>query len=189
MPAWGGKSVKLGNNPLVIALPRAAGPLVLDMAMSQFSFGKLEEYRRQKLNLPVPGGFDDADHLTHDAAVIEKKFQTLAVGYWKGAGLSIMLDLLAAVMASGLATHEISQLPSESALSQVFIAINVADISNRERIERLLNTAVADLHDSVPRKTDESVFYPGKRTLKTRKENMQLGIPVQADVWEKILAM
>ncbi len=42
MPAWGAKDAKLGNNPLVIALPYNDEAIVLDMAMSQYSYGALE---------------------------------------------------------------------------------------------------------------------------------------------------
>ena len=45
LPAWGAPDPRVGNNPLVIAVPHADGPVVLDMAMSQFSFGALESYR------------------------------------------------------------------------------------------------------------------------------------------------
>ena len=41
MPAWGGSEPVLGNNPLVIAFPRKEGPVVLDIAMSKFSYGKV----------------------------------------------------------------------------------------------------------------------------------------------------
>ena len=56
----------IGNNPLVIAVPRAAGPVVLDMAMSQFSYGALESYRKRGEMLPVDGGFDAEGNLTRD---------------------------------------------------------------------------------------------------------------------------
>src|SRR5579871_6311984 len=39
LPPWGSKLPKVGNNPMVIAVPHAEGPIVLDMAMSQFSYG------------------------------------------------------------------------------------------------------------------------------------------------------
>ena len=38
---------------MVFAVPRAKGHLVLDMAMSQFSYGTLESYRKQGEQLPV----------------------------------------------------------------------------------------------------------------------------------------
>ena len=40
LPAWGAAEPRVGNNPLVIAVPHARGPVVLDMAMSQFSSGR-----------------------------------------------------------------------------------------------------------------------------------------------------
>ena len=43
MPAWGGKDIKIGNNPLVLSVPRSSGQhMVVDCALSQFSYGKLE---------------------------------------------------------------------------------------------------------------------------------------------------
>jgi 3-dehydro-L-gulonate 2-dehydrogenase len=42
MPAHGAIDSKLGNNPLVIALPFNDTAIVLDMAMSQYSFGSME---------------------------------------------------------------------------------------------------------------------------------------------------
>ena len=41
LPPWGAAIPALGNNPLIIAVPRPAGHVVLDMAMSQFSYGAL----------------------------------------------------------------------------------------------------------------------------------------------------
>jgi 3-dehydro-L-gulonate 2-dehydrogenase len=35
-PPWGTTVPKVGNNPVVIAVPRPSGHVVLDMAMSQF---------------------------------------------------------------------------------------------------------------------------------------------------------
>ena len=54
MPPWGGKEPRLGNNPLVISVPRAGGHIVLDMAMSQFSYGKLQENELSNKTLVVP---------------------------------------------------------------------------------------------------------------------------------------
>src|SRR5829696_8944955 len=39
LPPWGSARPLLGNNPLVIAAPRPGGHVVLDMALSQFSYG------------------------------------------------------------------------------------------------------------------------------------------------------
>ena len=39
MPAWGGRDRRIGNNPLIAALPRDGGHVVVGMAMAQFSYG------------------------------------------------------------------------------------------------------------------------------------------------------
>ena len=45
LPPWGAADPRVGNNPLVLAVPRADGHVVLDMAMSHFSYGTLASYR------------------------------------------------------------------------------------------------------------------------------------------------
>ena len=65
MPAWGGLDKKIGNNPLVMAVPRSNGEhIVINCAMSQFSYGKMEDCRLKGKELPVPGGYDSQGNLT-----------------------------------------------------------------------------------------------------------------------------
>ena len=45
VPPWGASEPRIGNNPLIIAIPRPPAHVVLDMAMSQFSVGALASYR------------------------------------------------------------------------------------------------------------------------------------------------
>ena len=55
MPAWGGKDRKIGNNPLILAVPRSNGEhAMIDCAVSQFSYGKIEDCRLRGVQLPVP---------------------------------------------------------------------------------------------------------------------------------------
>jgi 3-dehydro-L-gulonate 2-dehydrogenase len=50
LPPWGSTEPRLGNNPLVIAVPRSSGHVVLDMAMSQFSVGAVTGYEARGNN-------------------------------------------------------------------------------------------------------------------------------------------
>ena len=63
--------------------------------------------------LPVPGGFDEQGRLTTDTAAIERTKRALPVGYWKGSGLSFVLDVLAAMLTGGLATHDLPADPAK----------------------------------------------------------------------------
>jgi 3-dehydro-L-gulonate 2-dehydrogenase len=180
LPAWGSAEARLGNNPIVFAVPRRGGHVVLDMAMSQFSYGALASYRERGEALPVDGGFDPAGRLTRDAAAIEASERPLPIGYWKGSGLSLVLDMIAAVLSGGLATHQIPKDPErESGISQFFLAIDPAGLGS--------GGAAADIADSVAASIDSR--YPGQRTLQLRAENLALGVPVDPAVWREVREM
>ena len=86
MPPWGSAEKKIGNNPVAFAIPRDRGHILLDMAMSQYSNGKLEVLRRQGQQLPLPGGYDNQGKLTQNPGDILESRRALPIGYWKGAG-------------------------------------------------------------------------------------------------------
>jgi 3-dehydro-L-gulonate 2-dehydrogenase len=191
MPAYGGKDHKIGNNPFIMAVPRTSGEhVVLDMAMSQFSYGKLEDYRMKGKELPIPGGYDKEGKLSTDARAIEETRRVLPIGFWKGSGLSIVLDMIATVLAGGKATHDIEKDDqNESGLSQVLIAIDPKKFNTAEEIDEMVTRIVEDVKSSEVDEEIGRVSYPGESTIKRRKENLEEGIPVMEEVWNKILAL
>lgn len=183
LPPWGSSDPRLGNNPIIIAVPRKAGHVVLDMAMSQFSYGAIESYRLKKQLLPVPGGFNAEGELTRDPAEIEQSQRALPVGYWKGSGMALMLDMIATMLAGGSATHQIpADSERETALSQVFITIDPSKVGGAQDIA---DKIIEDLHKTTA-SGDAPVRYPGEQVLKIRRENMERGIPVNAAIWEEV---
>ena len=184
LPPWGGTKPTLGNNPLVIAVPRHEGHVVLDMAMSQFSFGALEAYGKRGEQLPVIGGFDRDSKLTTDPGEIEASGRPLPIGYWKGSGLSLMLDMVAALLSGGNAVFQIPpEVPKETRLSQLFIALSPSKDDRKHTLDGILaflKTAATEA---------SGVRYPGERTLETRRQNIEQGIPVDDGVWNHILAL
>ncbi len=189
LPAWGAKSPSLGNNPLVFAVPRADGHVVLDMAMSQFSYGSLEGYSKRGQPLPVDGGFDSAGNLTKDAAAIEASQRALPIGYWKGSGLSLVLDMMAAMLAGGKATYEIPREPvRETGSSQIFLAIDPGSVGSAEEMNRIADGIIDFLHQAAPVDPGKPVRYPGEQTVQLRDENMRLGVPVDPGIWQRISA-
>lgn len=190
LPPWGGVDPCLGNNPLVFAVPRKTGHVVLDMAMSQFSYGALESYRRRGELLPVDGGFDLDGNLTRDPGAVEMSQRPLPIGYWKGSGLSMMLDMIAAMTSLGTATWQLPLDPLlETGISQMFIAIHPAVLGSEEGLSDIADAVVASLQKCRTAGEEQSLRYPGEQVLRTRAENLQLGIPVNEEVWQQLLAM
>lgn len=190
MPAWGGKDRKTGNNPLVMAVPRSNGEhAVIDCAVSQFSYGKIEDCRLRGVQLPVPGGYNEAGELTTDPAEIEKTWRVLPMGYWKGSGLSIVLDLIATVLTNGNSVAKIGTFGDEIGLTQIMIAIDPGKFNTSGETDDIVNGILADVKASVPAQEGGEVFYPGEMELARIRENREQGIPVNEEIWQRVLAM
>ncbi len=186
MPAWGSADCVLGNNPLVIAVPRTGGHIVLDMAMSQFSYGKLEAYRDRGELLPVDGGFDREGGMTRDPAEILASRRPMPIGYWKGSGLSMLLDLLGSLLAGGDSLAGIARREAEFGLCQFFLAFDLSKLPEGDSGSRVVEELVDFVHAARPVRGDGAVRYPGERSLIIREENLRLGIPVEDGLWQEL---
>ncbi|MCC9136570.1 3-dehydro-L-gulonate 2-dehydrogenase [Pontibacter silvestris] len=182
MPPWGGKEPRLGNNPLVIAVPRKEGHVVLDMAMSQFSYGKLQEYDLEGKELPVVGGYDENGQPSTDPAKIRETERVVPIGFWKGSGLSLMLDVLVASLSGGRTVAEITADGKEAGVSQFFLCIDAANLDEAisERIIKYTKSSKASGENG-------EVRYPGEGTLASRLENEKEGIPVNEEIWQQVV--
>lgn len=187
MPAWGAAEGCVGNNPLVISIPRAKGPLVLDMAMSQYSYGKLETTQRKGEALPYAGGYNSAGVLTTDPAAILQSRRLLPMGMWKGSGLAIMLDALAALLSQGRAGHQIDRVGrgNGTGCSQVFMFFDPRNGDQEKTLDQLVN----HLQAAQPVNPNAPVRYPGQSTLERRQENKLLGVPVNDEVWSTVTGL
>ncbi len=191
MPAWGAKDRRIGNNPFIMSLPRTDGNhVVVDCAMAQFSYGKIEECRLKGVQLPVEGGFDEDGNATKDPAAIEKTWRVLPIGYWKGSGFSIALDLIAAVLSGGNTVQKVGELgDDEYALSQVLIAIDPTKFSAASEIDKTITDSIDYIKASEPTSEGGKIFYPGELEMKTRKDNLENGVPVVEEIWNEICNM
>jgi 3-dehydro-L-gulonate 2-dehydrogenase len=189
MPAWGAKDPHLGNNPFVLAVPYGKDAIVLDFAMSLYSYGKMEAYANEGKKLPYQGGFDKAGTLTDDPEKILDSWRTLPIGYWKGASLSLLLDILATILSGGSSVKEITERKVEYTISQVYIAISINMLKNAPSIQNAVQAIIDDLHASLPVDDKTKIRYPGENVLKIKEESLKNGIPVAKNIWEEILAL
>jgi 3-dehydro-L-gulonate 2-dehydrogenase len=186
LPPWGGIEPRLGNNPLVIAIPRAGGHIVLDMALSQYAVGKLVQYKNNNEALPLPGGYNSKGDLSTDAAEILESKRLLPVGFWKGSGLSMMLDLLAALLSGGNTTARITQSEKEFGISQVFICIKPPEAAYTDQlIEEVINYTKSSRLEH----NGGAILYPGENALKIREKSVTEGVLVDERIWEQVLGM
>lgn len=190
MPAWGGIESVIGNNPLIISLPRKNGHIVLDSAQSQFSFGTIENYSNSGKTLPFDGGYNHKNKLTKNPDEIIDTQRSLPAGLWKGSGMAIVLDVIASTLSLGKNTFGIGkQSKDEYGISQIFIAIDPLILGDSEEYEKIIESTITSIKNSTPIKENEEIYYPGERTLKSRIENLKLGVPVDKNIWNTVLEL
>ncbi len=188
MPLWGSKEPSVGNNPFCIGIPHKDGNIVLDMAMSQYAYGKLQVMRLAGKQLPYPGGFDKDGNLTSDPGAIEESMRILPTGYWKGSGMAIVLDMAAALLSNGKSGDQIHADTAGSCggCSQIFIAFDPYLFSTKEEAEEMLTRRIQCVHDAAPEREGGRVSYPGERTVSTRDEHRKNGVEVDESVWAEV---
>jgi 3-dehydro-L-gulonate 2-dehydrogenase len=184
MPPWGGDAAALGNNPFILAIPRPEGHVVLDMAMSQYSYGTMEWHQKCGTHLPEFGGYNHENQLTRDPSQILETGRILPIGLWKGSALSLVLDLAAAILSGGKTTSEIGELPEETQLSQVFISINIKKHFDEEQLGTLIERTL-DFNRSL----NAAAQYPGERSLRNRKRHLKEGIEIPDEIWNEIIQL
>lgn len=162
---------------------------MVDCALSQFSYGKLETTRLAGKQLPVVGGYDEEGNLTKDPEAIECTRRMLPIGYWKGSGLSIMLDLIATVLTNANSVSKIGTFGDEIGLTQIMIAIDPTKFQAASVTDDIIQTIVEDVKSSEPVSPEGEVRCPGEGVCRVRKDNLQNGIPVAEEKWNEVLAM
>ncbi|MBA3960974.1 MAG: Ldh family oxidoreductase [Chthoniobacterales bacterium] len=101
---FGGKFPVLGTNPHSWGLPttEACGfPIVIDWATSTVAMGRVQQLRREKKPLPQNAAVDSEGLPTIDP---EKAQWLLPFGAHKGSGLSVLIEVLGALIGGSLPT-------------------------------------------------------------------------------------
>ncbi len=185
--AYGAKEPSTGNNPITIAIPRKAGSLVMDMAVSQYAFGKLEIMAQEGGMLDTPCGYDTEGNLTCDPKKIVESGLMTPMALWKGSALSIMIDLMVSMLSLGRTSLEIgTPADGEKGMSQMFVCMNPAAVVDMDKAEEQMEKSIAFLNALEPKDGVHGVHAPGENLKRTRARNMERGIPVTEDTWQKI---
>ena len=111
------------------------------------------------------------------------------MGYWKGSGLSIVLDLIATVLTNGNSVSKIGTFGDEVGLTQIMIAIDPSKFNTTEETDAIVDEILADVKSSQPVEEGGQVYYPGELELRNIRENKEKGVPVVDEVWESVLKM
>ena len=178
---WGGSEAMLGTNPIAIGVPTESEPLVVDMATSIVSMGKIHDYADRGQALENGWAVDAAGNPTTDAAAA-KDGAIGPFGGAKGYALGVAFEAIVACLANSDAGPSVAgTLDSTEVCNKgdVFIVIEPAGNAPLGMLADYLNS----LRDSRTLGDNERVLVPGDRARTNQAYNREYGIPMTADSW------
>ncbi len=186
MAYHGARVASVATGPLTIGVPGGAeGPIVLDMATSVAAWGKL---RQAKLaGLPIPDGWalSEAGEPTTDPVLA---MTPLPVGGPKGAGMALMFEYLASVMAGAPILSAMVGASGRGGHTQnaMVILIDVAAFRPLEEFAADVRAYAAILKDLPTTEGVDEILLPGERGGREARQRREKGIPLGPSAWKDI---
>jgi L-2-hydroxycarboxylate dehydrogenase (NAD+) len=181
MAPWGGAEPLIGTNPIAVAIPAGSeAPVVLDIATSVASFGKVRSYALA--GEPMPEGWV-VDPKTGDPITDARRMNEgllLPIGGYKGAGLSLIISLLAGPLNAAASGCDVREEGSgrESNTGQFVIALDVARFMPIDAFKAEIDRHVRTMCASAPLPGSDAVRLPGQWRHERKFDRQKNGVPL-----------
>ena len=189
MAPWGGKNALLGTNPLAIAAPGPAGPIVLDMATSVAALGRITVAAAAGASIPEGWAFDPGGRPTTDPAAALAG--TLApIGGPEGSGLAFMLDILCGVLTGGAFGRRVRSLYRDSNLPEqcghFIFAIDIKAFIAPSAFHSAMREYVTEFKGSGPAEDVNEIFLPGEIQQRLEHRARIRGIALRTPILDEL---
>jgi LDH2 family malate/lactate/ureidoglycolate dehydrogenase len=181
----GGMDPVIGTNPIAIAIPTDGDPVLLDMATSATSRGKLAEAAAAGRPLPLGWALDASGAPTTDPKAAGEGALS-AVGGAKGYGLSLAVELLGGVLTgAGAGTmHDASGW--RKLWGTLFLVLDPAVFTDVAAFKTAVSAYLAEIKASRLAPGFAEILIPGERSYRTRRESLAHGVRVADNVWQNV---
>lgn len=183
---FGGRVPFFGTNPLAFGLPGQTDSILLDMATSEVSLGKVLYAKELGQEIPATWTVDESGQATTDpnqaAALVP-----FGAGY-KGYGINLMVEALTGVMIGGIfgphLTKMYGDLDSYRDLANFILVVDPtvfdAEAAFRERTQQMIDQLRA-----LPAAADtEGVRVPGEAARRIATRQRREGIPLPQAIYD-----
>ncbi len=196
-----GRNVMTGTNPLAFCAPaERERAFVLDMATTTVPRGKLEVYERTGHALPAGWAVDASGRPATDAGQVLRDmldnrgggllplggFGELGGGY-KGYGLSVMVDILCAMLSGAPTGPGVVDPPETSGrVSHFFAAVKIAAFTDPREFRKQMDGMLFKLKNSPRAAGCGRIYVAGEKEFEAEEYNNRHGIPLDRKSYENL---
>ena len=185
---WGGTEPRLATNPIAIAIPTRAEPLLVDITTSVVAEGKVRVSRNAGRKIPEGWVLDSDGRPTTNPADLYEGGTLLPLGGregHKGYGLSIVVDLLGgALSGAGCGTM------TEKVGNGLFIQLtDPSCFCEREEFLDQVDRFTEYLKSSPLKEGVDDILLPGEPEQRTAARRREQGIDIDDGTWSQLIAL
>ena len=175
----------LSNDPIGMAIPAGKElPIVLDMATTIVAGGKLDLAAQRNETIPL-GWALNGDGLPTTDAMEARTGLLLPIGGYKGYGLTLMFEVLAAVLTGANFARDVpapQQTTTAMNIGHYFQAINVSAFMPIAMFKTRVDGLIRQMKSSQLAPGVERICVPGELEQETRAKYVVDGIPMPSEV-------
>lgn len=189
MAPWGGIHPRLGTNPIAIAMPTDAEPILVDITTSVVAEGKVRLAKNQSKPIPDTWVLDCNGAPTTDPAALYNGGSLLPFGGpvgHKGYALAMAVDVLGGVISRD-GCGAMAGVPIGNGM--LFEALDpTAFLSWDEYLERM-HAFLDYVRSARPRPGIAEILLPGEPESRTAQARMREGIAIDSETWRQLGAV
>jgi LDH2 family malate/lactate/ureidoglycolate dehydrogenase len=170
-----------GNNPLAYAFPAGDHPpVVIDMATSVASQGRIKQHANEGKPIP-PGWAFDREGKPTDNPTAFFLLAPLGEGGYKGFGLALAMDVLGGVLSGSLFGQNFTSGPGSRGCGHFFLAIDPQRFIDPADYRRRMEEVIGQVKRAQRRNEGGGpISLPGERGWEKKNRRLREGIPVLA---------
>jgi L-2-hydroxycarboxylate dehydrogenase (NAD+) len=190
---FGGRQPMLGTNPIAWAIPCGTEPaIVMDMATSGISYGKLELALRTGAAIPLGWALGEDGQPTADAGEASRARRILPLGGlaegtgYKGYALSTVVEALCHALAGAAMSLNIMAVQGRdtqsSNIGHFFAAYRIDAFRELGEFKQDMDELVRTLRSCPPQEGIARVLVPGEKEYQIAAQRSRAGIPLHDNV-------
>jgi LDH2 family malate/lactate/ureidoglycolate dehydrogenase len=182
MAPWGGVELILGTNPISVAIPAGVEPpVLLDMATTVSSYGKIKLAAQKGESIPVGWMVDRQGHPITDPRRSHEGI-LLPIGGYKGYGLNVVIGMLAGVLNGAAFGRNVpdfnKDLGTPNRGGHLIFAMRVDNFQPAVEFTREIDRVIREIRDSHRMEGVERIWLPGEMEHRKLQDRRRNGVPV-----------